>query len=221
VRGRNRIAWLAALACAAAMAGPATGATKGAIDLSELVDLPAPGRAGQEPNVTDLLLHLTQDPSDAGAHINLGYLYMREGKFDLAERAYHRAIRVDDDNPIVWNNLGVLYLRMGRVGEAESCFKEALDQDRRYALARYNLASIQNERGDYDSAVENFRIAIRQHPELGDVKHNPYIVTNPHLLTASLMNYLRRGNYSLLGEKSTQRLSQRVAGIAEPAPRRR
>jgi tetratricopeptide (TPR) repeat protein len=212
---------LAVLACAAALPPPAAAGTKGAVDLSELIDAPAPGKAGQEPNVTDLLLHLTQDPGDAGAHINLGYLYMRQGELELAERAYHRAIRIDDDNPIVWNNLGVLYLRMGRAGEAESCFKEALDQDRRYALARYNLASLQNEHGDYDGAVENFRLAIRDRPELADVRFNPYAVTNPHLVTVSLMNYLRRGQYSLLAEKSPQRLSQRVVGIAEPAPRRR
>jgi tetratricopeptide (TPR) repeat protein len=212
---------VAALVCAAALQGQAAAGTKGAVDLSELIDAPAPGKAGHEPNVTDLLLHLTQDPEDAGAHINLGYLYMREGKFELAERAYHRAIRLDDDSPIVWNNLGVLYLRMGRVGDAESCFKEALDQDRRYALARYNLASLQNEHGEYDKAVENFRVAIRHRPELGDIHFNPYVVTNPHILTVSLLNYLKRGNYSLLGEKSAQRLSQRVVGIAEPAPRRR
>jgi Flp pilus assembly protein TadD len=212
---------LAALLCAAALPGPAAAGTKGAVDLSELIEAPAPGKVGREPNVTDLLLHLTQDPDDAGAHINLGYLYMREGNFELAERAYHRAIRLDDDNPIVWNNLGVLYLLMGRVSNAKSCFKESLDQDRLYALARYNLASIQNENGEYEDAVENFRVAIRQRPDLGDVHSNPYVVTNPHLLTVSLLNYLRRGNYSLLGEKSEQRLSQRVVGIAEPAPRRR
>lgn len=206
-----------ACALAAAAAAPSTAARKVSVDIEEVLAAGDPqAAAGEEPSVTDLLLHLLQDPTDAGAHVNLGNLYARDGKLDLAERAYHRAIKLDDKDPIVWNNLGVLYLRRGEVNQAMACFREALDQDEKHAVARYNLASIQDARGDYDSAVENYRIAIGLRPELAKVSHNPYVVNNPHVITVSLLNYLNREVYSMLTEKSPSRLSDRVVGIAEP-----
>lgn len=218
--------WLGILAaaCAAlpAMAEPSDTPRRVRVDIEELLAYGTPLPAeGQEATIPDFLYHLAQDPKDVGAHINLGNLYAREGKFDLAERAYHRAIRLNDRHPIAWNNLGVLYLRLGEVNQAVSCFREALDQDEKYAVARYNLASIQDSRGDYDGAVENFRVAIALRPELAQVKANPYVVNNRHVVTVSLLNYLDREIYSMLTEKASTRLVERVVGIAEPVPARR
>ena len=225
MRGMTRFGMrLAAAAVLAAplVAGPAWAARQVRLDIEELLAAAQPQpRVNDEATAADLLLHLLQDPGDVGAHINLGNLYARNDQFEMAERAYHRAIKLDDHDPIAWNNLGVLYLRLGKVGEAESCFKEALDQDSKYAVARYNLASIQDVRGDYDTALENYRVAIGLRPELADVKFNPYVVNNSHVVTVSLLNYLNREIHSLLTEKSPARMSKRVVGIAEPVSTRR
>jgi Tfp pilus assembly protein PilF len=221
---RRNLAFAAA-ACAALWGAstPAAAAGRHQIDISEVLEkLDSPRQNNEDAaSIEDLLVHLVQDPNDVGAHINLGNLYDRAGRPDLAERAYHRAIKVDDHDPIAWNNLGVLYLRRGEVNQAASCFREALDQDPKYPVARYNLASIQDTRGDYDGALENFRVAFALRPELAEVRINPYVVDNDHLISASLINYLHGGPYSKLTEHAPDRLSQTIRGIAELVKRRR
>ena len=50
--------------------------------------------------------------------INLGTLYRREGRSDLAELSYRYALAIDDENLPAWENLARLYERIGRTEEA-------------------------------------------------------------------------------------------------------
>jgi tetratricopeptide (TPR) repeat protein len=88
-----------------------------------------------------------EDPLTAEEHNNLGVIYEREGKDDLAIREYKRAVNSDDTliTPLV--NLGNVYFRKGEYTKAEKYYKKALDKDGTNLEAANNLASLYIETG--------------------------------------------------------------------------
>lgn len=91
----------------------------------------------------------TDDPLTAEEHNDLGVIYEREGKHDLAIREYKRAISADGSlvTPLV--NLGNVYMKEGEYTEAERCYRKALDRDPHCIDAANNLASLYLETGKY------------------------------------------------------------------------
>ena len=88
-----------------------------------------------------------KDPLTAEEHNNLGVIYEREGKNDLAIREYKSAISNDNTliTPIV--NLGNVYFKKGEYTKAEKYYKKALKKDKTNLEAANNLASLYLEIG--------------------------------------------------------------------------
>jgi len=88
-----------------------------------------------------------KDPLTAEEHNNLGVIYEREGKNDLAIREYKKAISSDNTlvTPLV--NLGNVYFKEGEFTEAEKFYKKALELDGKNLEAANNLASLYIETG--------------------------------------------------------------------------
>lgn len=47
------------------------------------------------------------NPKSAATYFNLGNVYLNEGKYELAEYAYNRAIDIDPNSHIYYMNKGV------------------------------------------------------------------------------------------------------------------
>lgn len=67
-----------------------------------------------------------EDPLTAGEHVELGVLYERQGKFDLAIREYERALRKDKECFQARVNLGNVWLAKKEYGKARGEYGEAL-----------------------------------------------------------------------------------------------
>lgn len=96
-----------------------------------------------------------KDPLTAEEHNNLGVIYEREGKNDLAIREYKSAIRNDDTlvTPLV--NLGNVYFKEGEFTKAEKSYKKALELEESNLQAANNLASLYIETGEqYQEGLE-------------------------------------------------------------------
>lgn len=96
-----------------------------------------------------------KNPLTAEEHNNLGVIYEKEGKNDLAIREYKRAISSDDTllTPIV--NLGNVYFKEGEYTKAEKYYKKALTKDKTNLEAANNLASLYLETGaQYEEGLE-------------------------------------------------------------------
>lgn len=84
----------------------------------------------------------TDDPLTAAEHNDLGVIYEREGKNDLALREYKRAHAIDGSlvTPLV--NIGNVYMKEGEYTEAEEYYRKALEKDPMSIEAANNLANL-------------------------------------------------------------------------------
>ncbi len=109
----------------------------------------------------------TDDPLTAEEHNDLGVIYEREGKHDLAIREYKRAIAIDGSLATPLVNLGNVYMKEGEYTEAEKYYGRALDRDPKSIDAANNLASLYLETGkDYREALDILHAAAGPQNEM-------------------------------------------------------
>ena len=68
-------------------------------------------------------------PKDAAAWIGLAASYDRIQRFDLADRAYSRAISLEGETTQILNNRGYSYMLRGRLAEARAQFVKSSERD--------------------------------------------------------------------------------------------
>ena len=107
--------------------------------------------------------YFAEDPLTAEEHNNLGVIYEREGKYDLAIREYKKAASADGELVVPLVNLGNVYQKKGDIEEAEKYYKKALKKDAHNIEAANNLASLYIETGgDYGEALESLLTATEK-----------------------------------------------------------
>lgn len=105
--------------------------------------------------------YFTEDPLTAEEHNDLGVIYEREGKYDLAIREYKRAVSADRGLVVPLVNLGNAYFKKGELEEAEKYYKKALEKDKQNIEAANNLASLYIETGEnYEEGLKILLAAI-------------------------------------------------------------
>lgn len=102
---------------------------------------------------------------------------------------YEVALRLVDDDPVLWVNVGTLHRKLHDLSAAASSYSRALSLNPNYGLAHYNLGAVFDSRGKYKQALEEYKIALALDPTLGDPEFNPQAVSNQHLTTVKLMLY--------------------------------
>jgi Flp pilus assembly protein TadD len=70
-----------------------------------------------------------KSPRDADAWIGLAGSYDRLGRFDLADRAYREAIKLQGETTQILNNQGYSYMLRGQFSTAREKFKQALERE--------------------------------------------------------------------------------------------
>lgn len=145
--------------------------------------------------------YFMKDPLTAEEHNNLGVIYEREGKNELALREYKRAASLDKTlvTPLV--NIGNVYMKEGDVGEAEKYYKKALGKDKYNLEAANNLASLYLQTGqNYEKGLGYLNAATE-----------PLSPVPAYALDTMGMLYMRKGDT----EKAAEYLSQACQTAAE------
>lgn len=81
-------------------------------------------------------------PHSSLAEHNLGVAYQTRGETELARGAYHRALALDPDEPVVHNNLAVISMAEGRLTDAERELEAELARHPGSLEAAQNLALV-------------------------------------------------------------------------------
>jgi Flp pilus assembly protein TadD len=80
-----------------------------------------------------------KSPKDVDAWVSLAASYDHIRRFDLADKAYDRAIELGGKTVQLLNNQGYSYVLRGNLRKARKTFKEALKRDPDNAMVQNNL----------------------------------------------------------------------------------
>jgi len=104
-----------------------------------------------------LSVAIEYSPRFVEAWVNLGYVELRRGNFDLARRDFERARGINEDIPAPHHALGLLADKEGRRDEAEWHYLAALRVDPGFVPARANLARRLFAGARYEDARAQFQ----------------------------------------------------------------
>lgn len=105
-----------------------------------------------------------------------GLRYDIEGRYDLAGKAYRKALQLNPALADCWNNLATIYYRRGKKRKAIRYYMNALKINPSYKLAYYNLGNIFEEIKKYRLAIKMYLKAIELDPEYFDAHFNLALV---------------------------------------------
>src|SRR6478735_3596269 len=107
------------------------------------------------------------DPSDAGAHNNLGVLYYQKGLVPEAIAGFTRALELDPKMEVAQANLAIAYQNTGYYDTRVAELREALRRTPDDRGARWELGRVFAALGNHTEAIEEFIALLARHP--GDV----------------------------------------------------
>ncbi len=99
-------------------------------------------------------------PDFAKVRRNLGVIYYRSGKIDLAEKEYMRAYDINPNEPGIYNSLGNLYLSRGETARAAELYAEELDNNPAFVPALENLSCHYINESRYAEAAKLWEKAL-------------------------------------------------------------
>ena len=99
-----------------------------------------------------------------------------EGKWEIAVKAYRRALQLNPGLADCWNNLATIYYRIGKKNKAIRYYLNALKINPSYKLAYYNLGNIFEEIRKYRLAIKTYLKAIELDEQYFDAHYNLALV---------------------------------------------
>src|ERR1051326_8427913 len=104
------------------------------------------------------------DPSDAGAHNNLGVLYYNKGLYEEAVGAFMKALELDQKMEVAQRNLEIAYFNTGYYDRRIPELKERLRLRPEDREARWELGRTFSLLGQPAEAAEQFRALLQYTP---------------------------------------------------------
>ncbi|MBD3230182.1 MAG: tetratricopeptide repeat protein [Candidatus Lokiarchaeota archaeon] len=118
----------------------------------------------------------------AAAHSGIGYLYLNEGKIDLALGSFMTCLKIAREHNLLekegnyLNNIAMCLFQKGEYSEALDRLRKSLDIAEQVgnlankALVYSNIGRIQKTQLNYDLALKNYEQALKINQELGQIR---------------------------------------------------
>lgn len=111
-----------------------------------------------------------KNPSDAEAHCNLGVIYQKQKKYDLAFTEYQKAEKLNPASITTKINLGLLYYEQKNYRPAIDSFNGVLLIDPKNANARIQKAKCLEALNFNDNAEEEYKTVLKYEPNNTDAQ---------------------------------------------------
>jgi tetratricopeptide (TPR) repeat protein len=120
--------------------------------------------AGMEERLIPLLEARVSDrPHDTQAKMELGEAYARAGEHDAAHRLWMEVVAEGAADASEFAEVGALEIRHGMYDQALQTFLKGRDTFRSESLFSQELTQVYTALGDYDSAIDECFVTVRQH----------------------------------------------------------
>jgi Flp pilus assembly protein TadD len=96
--------------------------------------------------------------------VEAGKQFLQRGQYEEAVASFERALRLDPENPFIYNALGAARSRLRQWSIAVSLYAKAIDLRPDYATAYFNRGIAYYNAARYELAVQDFSWAIEQEP---------------------------------------------------------
>lgn len=90
-----------------------------------------------------------------------GVMMLKKGEYTVAINFFQKAINGDPNNANYWNLMGLALGPIGETQEAINAFKKSLEIAPEMTDVHNNLGTIYIENGEYDKAMEEFSIVLK------------------------------------------------------------
>lgn len=105
-------------------------------------------------------------PKDADVRNNLGWVLLAQGHNDAAMREIQAALKLNPGSARTRNNLGFALARLEKDTQAIEAFRAAAVADGGgEADARYNMGVAMEQRGERDTAIVQYQLALQSRPD--------------------------------------------------------
>jgi tetratricopeptide (TPR) repeat protein len=108
-------------------------------------------------------------------YLSRGDDFYQSSEYELALKAYDKAIELKDDYAVAWNNRGVALDELGRYDEALKAFDKAIELQSDYANAWNNRGVVLGSKSKlrrYDEALEAYKKASQLEPDFAEAWYN-------------------------------------------------
>ncbi len=118
-----------------------------------------------------LLKAKAQQPNDVVINRWLAEVYVRQGRRDDANAVYGHLIEIDSANAReYYENIARSYLKVMDFNAATAAAKQAIARSPRNPEGHQMLAEIAKQSGNYESAIDSLKQALRLRPEAIDIR---------------------------------------------------
>ncbi len=115
---------------------------------------------------------LKKCPRATIGHINLGSVFLRQGRVEEAVAHFNKALAAWPDSAQIHYNLGCALDRQGSFEGAIRHYRRAIELSPDYREAHNNLGIVLATRGRGEEAVVHYREALRIDPDYGEAHYN-------------------------------------------------
>jgi tetratricopeptide (TPR) repeat protein len=115
---------------------------------------------------------IKKSPNKARPYLNLGGIYLKQGRMNETIAAYQAAIKRKPDYAEAHNNLGVAYQKKGRLDDAVQEIQTALKYKPDYAEAHNTLGQVYYDQGRFDDAFKEYQTALKYKPNYAEAHNN-------------------------------------------------
>ncbi|XP_069480718.1 BBSome complex member BBS4 isoform X2 [Ambystoma mexicanum] len=127
--------------------------------------------------------------------VMLGKIYLLEGDTDKAIEVYKKAVEFSPENAELLTTLGLLYLELGVYPKAFEHLGNALTYDAGNCKAILAAGSMMQTHGDFDVALNKYRVAAYSEPESPPLWNNIAMCFFGKKKYVAAISCLKRANY--------------------------